>query len=269
MHRLYWLDITGREVFHLDSDGTVHRHSVPWMVGCLGLTARDGVLVAGTEEGFALLDLPTGSFRTVVCPEGHGPGVRFNDGKVGPDGCFWAGSMPLSAKGPAGAFYRLGADLSCQRLFGDVRCSNGLDWDLGRGVFYYIDTPRGAVEAFAYEAESGVIAGRRPVVDLGPSRLLPDGLCLDGEGQVWVALWNGGGVARFDPATGERTAYVEVPAANVTSCAFGGPDLRTLFITTASGGREHPGLPHSGCLFTCRPGVTGLQPHRFKGPAQA
>jgi sugar lactone lactonase YvrE len=148
-----------------------------------------------------------------------------------------------------------------------VSISNGLDWSLDGRTMYYIDTPTRRVDRFAFDPASGEIADRAPAVAIREGAGWPDGMTVDAEGYLWVALWDGWGVERYAP-DGRLDRRVEVPAAQTSSCAFGGPDLDLLFITTAQEGYPPGGLPDqplAGGLFVCRPGVRGRAPFRFGG----
>jgi len=148
-------------------------------------------------------------------------------------------------------------------LFGDVGLSNGLDWTDDQNLFYYSDTNIGRVDVFDTDPDTGALSGRRPFVTVPE----PDGLTLDAEGCVWLALWGSGELRRYTP-DGRLDTVVRLPAWQVTSAAFGGPDLGTLFITTAREGltpAEQAEQPHAGDIFACTPGVTGRPPFLFAG----
>src|SRR5918999_4891566 len=180
---------------------------------------------------------------------------RMNDGKCDPAGRFWAGTMAMDGARGRGALYRLDADRSVARMLGAVSVSNGLAWSADSSTMYYIDTPTGSVDAFEFDADAGAISGRRPFVKIDGGDGMPDGMTIDSEGGLWVALWGGGAVHRYD-AGGRLDGIVEVPASLTTSCTFGGSDLGDLYITTASTGLGEAELrdqPLAGSLFCCRP----------------
>ena len=133
---------------------------------------------------------------------------------------------------------------------------------------YHIDSPTRRIDAFDFDVAAGTLAGRRTVVNIPEGWGLPDGMCVDVEGMLWVGLWGGGKVARWDPSSGALLDTIEVPVVNVTCCAFGGPDLADLYITTSRVGLDAEGMvryPHAGALFITRPGTQGLPANRFKG----
>ena len=248
--------------------GENRAYDVGQMVGTVVPRARGGVMLA-LHEGFASLDLDTGRVGPLPPPPEHDPATaRFNDGKCDPAGRFWAGTMSLVKGKPLGGLYRLDADGSVHLMFRDVRTSNGLAWSLDRRTLYYIDTPLMRVDAFAYDDATGAIAGRRTVITIPPGIGRPDGLTLDSDGMLWVALWEGGRVTRWNPRTGELLQTVRLPVTRVTSCAFGGPDLDTLYITSAREGLTHAQLaaqPLAGGLFKMKPGVRGMPAPAYRG----
>jgi sugar lactone lactonase YvrE len=195
--------------------------------------------------------------------------VRFNDGKPDPWGNFCAGTMAWDETGhPPGSLYRLSPDGTVTELFGGVGLSNGLDWTDDRRLFYYADSNSGRVDLFDSDPDTGALAARRPFVSVPQADGIPDGLTLDAEGCVWLAVWDSGELRRYTPA-GRLDTVVRLPARQVTSAAFGGSDLGTLYITTARTGlspADRAGQPHAGDIFACTPGVTGRPPFLFGNP---
>jgi sugar lactone lactonase YvrE len=190
-----------------------------------------------------------------------------NDGKCDAAGRFWAGTMALDERGGAGALYRLDPDGHVETMIDGVTISNGLDWSDDGRLMYFIDTPTQSVDVFDFDLASGRIANRRSFARIDPVDGAPDGLTLDAEGFVWVALWGGSRVRRYAP-DGALDSIVRVPATYVTSCAFGGADLGDLYITTARiklSEADRASQPLAGGLFRARPGVRGRPPHRFSG----
>jgi sugar lactone lactonase YvrE len=269
LQRLHWVDINGQRVFTYDPvTGENHACDVGQMVGTVVPRARGGVMLA-LHEGFASLDLNTGRVTPLPRPPEHDPATaRFNDGKCDPAGRFWAGTMTLVKRKSLGRVYRLDADGSMHVMFRDVSTSNGLAWSLDRRTLYYIDTPLMRVDAFDYDDATGAIAGRRPVITIPPGIGRPDGSTLDAEGMLWIAMWEGGRVTRWDPRTGALLQTVRLPVVRVTSCAFGGPELDTLYITSAREGladAELAAQPLAGGLFKMKPGVCGLRAPAYQG----
>jgi len=175
-----------------------------------------------------------------------------NDGVVDPAGRFVAGSMAYDLNPGGGSLYSRAVNGEVQVLLDDVTISNGIDWSDDGRIMFYVDSPTGRVDLFDYDAATGAITNRRPFVTVDGGT--PDGICLDVDGGLWVALWDGSSVVRFD-ASGRRTHVVEVGVPQVTACAFGGPDLDRLFVTTAALNQPEGGL--DGSVFVCEPGFTG------------
>jgi sugar lactone lactonase YvrE len=187
------------------------------------------------------------------------PGNRMNDGACDRAGRFFAGTMAEDESPGAGALYLLATTHRVTKLFAGAGISNGIGWSPDDRRMYYIDSLTYRVDLFDYEPGTGAIGNRRTFASLGAGDVMPDGLAVDSEGSVWVALWGGSEIRRYSP-DGHLTLSLDIPAANVTSCAFGGPDLRTLFITTAAG----PGRA-GGALFTCHVEVAGLPANPYRG----
>jgi sugar lactone lactonase YvrE len=265
---LYWVDIVGCQVHVYDpATGQNRALDVGQYVGTV-VPRRSGGLMLALHHGFASLDLETGQVAVVADPEQDRPGNRFNDGKCDPAGRFWAGTLALDGTPEVAALYRLDADLSVHKMLDRVTCSNGIVWTADNKIMYYIDTAVRRVDAFDYDLETGAISGRRTAFEVPTEMGYPDGSTLDSEGMLWVALWQGGAVSRWNPATGELLQVVDVPAPNVTSCAFSGPKLDQLYITSARNGLSEQALvdyPLAGGLFCAEVGVTGVPAVGFEG----
>jgi sugar lactone lactonase YvrE len=189
-----------------------------------------------------------------------------NDGSCDASGRFWAGTMALDERPGAGTLYRLSGDGHVETVLRPVTISNGLDWTDDDERMYFVDTATGCVDVFDFDAAAGAISNRRTFVRIAPEQGAPDGLTVDAEGCVWVSLWGGGAVHRYAPR-GTLECVVRLPVTHPTSCAFGGNDLRELYITTAAIAlteRERARQTNAGDLFRCRPGPAGRAPHRFK-----
>jgi len=187
-------------------------------------------------------------------------GVRFNDAGVDPAGRVWVGSMHTGETEPFGELYRLDHDGRLTTVIGGVTVSNGLGWSPDGAWMYYADSPMRRVDVFAYDAATGEAVKRRVFADLSGVAGVPDGLTVDADGCVWVAMWGGGALRRFTP-DGRPDAVLPVPVSRPTSCAFGGAGLRDLFVTTASLGlseSERAAQPLAGRLLRIHPGPVGL-----------
>lgn len=237
------------------------------MIGTV-VPAESGKMIVALENGLYQLDPTTGSKKFIANPEEDIPGNRFNDGKCDPAGRFWAGTMSKTGEKEAGALYRLDADGSVTKMIDKVTTSNGIVWSQDHTKMYYIDTPRRKVMAWDYELETGNISNPQTAVGIPQNMGYPDGMTIDTEGNVWIALWNGSAVGCWNPETGELIQTIDIPAKNVTSCAFGDEDLGTLYITTARQGTSEEELekyPHAGGVFKVRPDVNGMEAFFFKG----
>ncbi|MFD3729039.1 SMP-30/gluconolactonase/LRE family protein [Streptomyces sp. NPDC058671] len=225
------------------------------------LPCASGALLAAAGTSFLRLeqDRPVTEAVEIAAAVLPGDGVarRMNDAAVDPAGRLLAGTMAYDETPGAGALYRLDGEVLAT-LVDSVTISNGLGWSPDGTRLYYADSPTGRVDVFAYDTVTGSLSDRRTFVVL--DRGVPDGLTVDSEGRVWVAVWGGGEVLAFTP-DGAPHARVELPASHVTSCAFAGPDLDVLVITTATEGLDedrHRAEPDAGRLFACRPGARGL-----------
>lgn len=286
---LLWVDIVAGKVHRFRPDlGTDAAAETGTSVGSVGLRAGGG-LVLSLADGLALASagqvraaLPTDArppapggrhagtvlgYERIPGLEIEGEKVRFNEGKADPEGRFLAGTMHWEEREPIGSLYQLGPDGQASTLLDGITVANGLDFTDDRRTMYYIDSAAGGVDAFDRDPETGRLSGRRRVAGVRAGGGTPDGMTLDADGCLWVAVWGGGEVRRFSP-DGRLIGVVEVPARQVTSAAFGGERLDELFITTARIGqsqRELAAQPRAGDLFWLRPGVAGRPWPRFAG----
>jgi sugar lactone lactonase YvrE len=257
-----WVDmLAGRVLVTSPARGTTRVIDVPGPVAAIVRPRAAGGLVVATETSVALLD--ESDSPTILCEVVREPDVRLNEGGCDPQGRFWCGTMQYDAHAGAGTLYRVEADGSVEVVLADVTISNGLDWSPDGATAYYVDSMVG-IDCFAFDAASGALAERRrfATIDAGPA--LPDGLAVDAEGGVWVALWDGGAVRRYTP-DGELDAVVPLPCGRVTACAFGGDDLDELFISTSRLEVPEGTEPAAGALFRCEPGVRGQPVRAFAG----
>jgi sugar lactone lactonase YvrE len=265
---LYWIDIMNSQVHVYDPTAQYNRMiQLDQMVGTV-VPRKSGGLMVAVHHGFASLDLETEQMDIVADPERDLPENRFNDGKCDPAGRFWAGTLSLEGKQGACNLWRLDADLSTHKMLEGVSVSNGIVWTADRTTMYYVDTPTRRVDRFDYDHDTGEIANRRVAVRIPEGMGFPDGMTIDSEGMLWVCLWQGGKVSRWDPETGELLQTVDLPASNVTSCAFGGGSLDQLYITTARINVSDEQLqeqPLAGGLFRAEVGVSGVPAFEFAG----
>lgn len=265
---LLWVDIESALVCLFDpATGGNRVWKLPSHVGVAVPTVRGDLLVA-TQRGFVRLELETGSVTPLLDPEADVPGNRFNDGKCDPQGRFWAGSIAYDRTPGAASLYRLDPSLDVRKMVSQVSTSNGLAWSLDGKVLYYIDTPTRRVDAFDFDGGSGDIANRRTIIKVPEDLGKPDGMTIDQEGMLWVALWGGWCVTRWNPATGELLGKVHVAAERTSSCCFGGDSHDMLYITSARTGLDSEALsrqPLAGGVFAVHTGHRGLPCVPFGG----
>ena len=257
---LRWVDMLAGDVLSLTAGGAIDRRHVGSVAAAIRPRHRGGAVI-GVERGFALEDVD--GTLTHLDELWSDTNVRMNEGGCDPDGRFYCGSMAYDQRPDAGALYRLDPDGSVRVVLENVTVSNGLEWSPNGSRAYYNDTPTHRIDVFDYESESG-LTGRRPFVDLSAEAAHPDGLTVDAQGGVWVALDNGSAVRRYTP-DGVLDEVIEVPARKVTACTFGGPHLDQLFITTSREGLEPGADPLAGSLFHVVVGVRGLPIREFAG----
>ncbi len=268
LNRLYWVDIMQGKVLWMDMKTGHHSFiKLATSVGTLALSDDPEQILLASGDGFARLHLQTEIVTAIHDPEAEIAGNRFNDGKIDPRGCFWAGTMAIDGQGTAGSLYCLDADSQVERKLIDVACSNGLVWNQAHDTFYYIDTGKRSVDAFDYDLSTGVISNRRILLSIGEEDGYPDGMTIDAEGALWVALWGASSVIRIDPVSQTIIQRIDLPVSQVTSCAFGGDDFSILFITTANIGltdTQKANEPLAGSIFTTEEGVKGLASTFYK-----
>lgn len=261
--RLGWVDIMAGRLWLAGYDGAElvdpRRYEVGQPLGAVAPASGGGWLLA-VGAGFAHLSAE--GKLTEIATVAEVERVRMNDGKCDPAGRMWAGTMAYDAATGQGAFYRLGLDGAVETILPEVTISNGLDWSPDRRTMYYIDTPTGRIDAFDYDTATGAATGRRALVAVDGGN--PDGMTVDDEGCLWVAMWGASQVRRYDP-TGRLLGTVRVPVTNVSSCCFGGPDRSTLFITTSQVGLATP-EPDAGRIFQVAAGVSGPPAAAYRGP---
>lgn len=259
--RLLCVDMLAGDVLAVGGDATVERHHLASVAAVLR-ARRTGGFVLATEDRFLLLDddlVPQRELPQVF----DDPTLRFNDGGCDPRGAFLVGTMAYDEAPGRGTVYRLDPDGEVSVVREGVTISNGVQWTADGRSARYVDTPAGVVEHLDVDPTTGAWSGGRTFAEVeGPG--LPDGLALDQEDGVWVALWGGGEVRRYT-ADGRLDRVVELPVTQVTACTFGGPDLSTLFITTSRQGVPEGEQPDAGAVFTYDAGVRGAVPHPYAG----
>jgi len=261
---LVWIDILGKRLFFynpsLPDDKKLRWITVSHYVGT-AIPKKDGGVVLAMQNGFTELtaqQVSTASNqrgetmvvpRPLADPEAHLPGNRFNDGKVGPDGRFYAGTMALKEEKDAGWVYSLDKDFKVHKIYGPVTISNGMAWTKDTKTFYYVDTPQLRLDAFDFDAKTSKVSNHRVAVNFPKEYGFPDGITIDNEDNVWVAHWEGSRITRWNPRTGKLLLTIPIPTKRVTSVAFGGPKLNDIYITSASVGLDRSQHPAAGSLF--------------------
>lgn len=262
---LLWVDIPAKLVHRYDpATGTNTTQQVADVVS-LALPRRRGGVVIGLPDGLHLLD---GERSPLFAPiEAEQAGTRTNDGACDAAGRLWVGTMALDERSPEAALYRVGADLSVTTMLSGTTISNGLGWSPSGTRFYFVDSPTRRIDVFDFDSETGALENRRPLAAVEVEGAVPDGLTVDAEGGVWVALHGGWGLRCYSPE-GELKAVVDLPVARITSCCFGGSELRDLYVTTRREGLGAAGVatqPLAGALLRLDVGVAGMPTHAFAG----
>lgn len=253
--RIYLLDPVTNAFRQIDV-GVVIGAAIPRLVGGFAVSSVDG-----------LLSVDDKGVKKLIAPIERDRASRMNDAKCDSRGRMLSGTFSTTFERGAGSLYKIDRDLSVVQLVDGISVSNGIAWSPDERRLYYVDTRARGIEQYDYDINTGAVSNHRRFVDIDRADGVPDGITVDTEGHVWVALYLGGAVRRYAPdGTLERT--ITLPVSGVTSCNFAGPYLQDLYITTARFGVAPEALarePHAGALFRCRPGMTGLPSHKFAG----
>lgn len=268
---LLWVDVLAGRLHRarLDADRLLEVLQTFQIHGPLGAAApaAGGGYVLAAGPGFLHVD-DAGAVRKLAQPEAGRTDVRMNDGACDPLGRFWAGTMAYDEAPGAGCLYRLELDGSCTLVLTGLTISNGIGWSPDGATMYLADSGTADIDAFDFDPATGDLDRRRTVAHVTAAHAVPDGLTVDDRGDIWVALWNGGALARYDP-DGSLVATVPLPVDRPTSCAFGGTDGGTLFVTTAREGLDETALarqPDAGRLLRLdAPGVAGPPCVAYRG----
>jgi sugar lactone lactonase YvrE len=231
---LYWADIVAGTVSAFAAGaGRPVEIELGVQVGCLGLTEDPHTLIAGLRTGWHLLDVRSGRVTALADPEADRPACRFNDGSVDPAGRFWTGSLEDGETRAVGRLYCLDGAGTYTVADEGFYCSNGIDWSPDGRWMYFVDSRADVIYRYAFDAERGLAREREVFADTTALAGIPDGLRVDSAGDIWCAFWDGAHVTRFTP-DGIAAETIALPVPRPTSVAFGGPGLRTLYITSAS-----------------------------------
>jgi len=264
---LYWVDILGKKLYIYNPSTKLNTSfEMPSRIGTV-VPQSDSTAVVALEDGIYIQNTKNGSLTRLSNVEADIPENRFNDGKCDPNGNLWVGSMHLAEKEPNAKLYKVAPSGTATAMLDNITISNGIVWTKDAKTMYYIDTPTAKIRAFDYDVGTSTISNERVAVEIPASLGFPDGMAIDEHDNLWVGMWNGNAVVCFDPKTGSVITRIELPAHNVTSCAFGGPNLDILYITTATVDMtedEKIQFPLAGSVFKVIPGVKGV-PSSFFG----
>jgi sugar lactone lactonase YvrE len=257
--QLQRVDITAAQIVRLDpASGRERRHATGGHVG-FALPAPGSGLIAGVERRLVRLAAPGAPAETIAEVEPDRTGNRFNDAAFDPAGRLWAGTMSRTRTPGAAALYRVSPSGAVEPAIRGATISNGLDWDLGYDVLYYVDSTTQQIDALVFDLDRGRLGTRRRFAAVDARDGLPDGLTVDADGGVWLALFGGGAIRRYRP-DGTLDAHIPLPVTNPTSLAFGGEDLTDLYVTSAKHKLTAEQLarePLAGSVLRLRPGVRG------------
>lgn len=241
-------------------------------IGSAAAVDGEGFVLAAAD-GFRRVDAKGRTVWGPLKPHGMPDDARFNDGACDPQGRFFAGTVTGDLRPGAGALYRLDSDGSIHTILEGVTESNGLGWSPEGSTFYYVDSgePGPRIRAFTFDADTGTLGTSRDLVSFDPGDGVPDGLTIDNEGRLWVAMWGGSEVRHYD-ADGRLLERRSLPVRRVTCPGFGGERLEDLYVTTAREGMDAADRqtePLAGHLFRMRPDARGLPVHRFRDHVKA
>jgi len=265
---LYWADIEACTLNRWQpADGARRSWSLPGKLGSFGLCA-DGALILALKHGIHRFDLATGALGFITHPEAVQPGNRYNDGKVSPDGCFWVGTIDEDPeRRPHASLYRIDADGRSTRQASGLRVSNGLAWSPDGRTLYHCDSRVPQIWRHAYDLADGSIGPREVFAEMEAAWGRPDGAAVDAEGCYWSAGIGAGRINRFAP-DGRLTGHIELPITHPTMPCFGGPGLRTMFVTSLRHGLAPEVLartPQAGSVFAVDVGVAGVPVGLYRG----
>jgi len=256
----FWVDIERKEFYEFKwVERTVQRRSLDYRVSLIVQDDHDQ-LVLGLEGGIARYNLESETLTWLIDIEKNEPNHRCNDGKVDSKGRLWIGTLQMDFLKGAGSLYLLDENLLLYKRRTNVTISNGLAWSPDNTKLYYIDSPTNIVQSFLFDESTGRIVFEKDVIHIPKAMGVPDGMAIDDEGMLWIAHWGGFGVYRWNPLNGELLSVLEVPAPNVSSCAFAGDELDHLIITTARqdiSEEELKRYPGSGDVFYAKLPVRG------------
>ncbi|MES2142094.1 MAG: SMP-30/gluconolactonase/LRE family protein [Pseudomonadota bacterium] len=267
-HCLYWVDIVAATLHRLDPiTKNVKKFRMPSQIGSIGWRAKGG-LIAALSDRFVSIDTETGMVQTIALPLQKDHQVMFNDGKCDRQGRFWAGTKDIAEENPIGSVYRLDAAGKTTEMLNGFTVSNGIAWNLDNTRMYICDSPKRQIYQYEFDPIEGRLGREFKIfAQISEEAGFPDGLTVDSEDYVWSCHWDGWQITRYTP-TGEIDSIIPMPVSRPTSCCFGGPELKTLYVTSASVRLSASALadaPQSGMLFALETDVKGLAEPAYLG----
>ncbi|MCE7056820.1 SMP-30/gluconolactonase/LRE family protein [Algoriphagus sp. AGSA1] len=264
--RFFWVDIENGKLFehHLPTGKTTIK-SFPNRL-TLVLAGKGNELILALDRKVASFDLGTEQLKWLAEVEADLTLNRFNDGKCDAKGRLWIGTLNRKFTQGAASLYKMDSNLKPEKMLDKLTISNGMAWTEDNHTFYFIDTPTRQIKAYRFDLDEGTLEFEKVAVEIPEEMGMPDGMCIDQDGMLWVAHYGGWGVNRWDPMTGELVEKIELPVPNVTSCAFGGENLDMLLITSAQENMSSEDLkssPKSGDVFLVKTGARGIEANRF------
>ena len=266
----YWIDNRQWKVYRWNGKTVDMIASFGQHLGFIALRELDGLAV-GLKDGYHFVDTDSGKDTFIVSPEPGRNNGRFNDGKADPAGRLWGGTQTTHLDDGSGevlddsGLYCMDEHCHVKKMLSGVIQGNGMGWSSDSKKFYFIDSERYCVQEFDYDIDKNELSNGRGCVNIPSDMGIPDGMAVDDEGNIWVALWAGYAVVKFDPIKGTVMEKVELPVPNVTSCCFGGADFTELYVTTAALATDLEKYPLAGSVFKIKTKVPGRPTYRFKG----
>lgn len=263
---LYWVDIVAATLYRLNNDGSTQKFTMPSEIGSIACRGK-GNLVAALSDRFVSINTKTGDIQIIALPLQGIKSVMFNDGKCDRQGRFWAGTKDIEEKSPLGSLYCLDKEGKVTEMLNGFTVSNGIAWNLDNSLMYICDSPARQIYQYEFDAINGRLGQVQVFVQVPDEEGFPDGLTVDSEGYLWSCHWDGWRITRYSP-TGEIDSVIPMPVPRPTSCCFGGPELKTLYVTSASIGLSAARLadaPQSGQIFAIELDIKGLPESAYLG----
>lgn len=261
----FWVDIENHLIYEYKwLDKSLRKYDLGCRVSLVVESTEENEVIVGIQGGVGRFNLEKETLTIISDLDADWQTHRCNDGICDPKGRLWLSTMELNYKEDAGAVYVITDAGKIEIRISKATIPNGMAWSADHKYLYYIDSPTGSVRAYLYDEESAAIQFDRIVVQIPEHKGVPDGMTIDEEGMLWIALWGGYGVGRFDVNSGNMVDFIDVPAPRVSSCAFVGENLDQMIITTARSGmteKELADFPESGNTFIIEPGVRGIADH--------